>query len=839
MERKQVKVCALCLLLAALLSGCGSWKDQKVWRYEVAADPQAEEATEAVSSVIKDLYGKGPKITGDGQKEHQIRIICDDAAAQEFGYTLSEWDPNAFAFLARGSQICLFAPTAKGAERAAVYFTRNFVSESGIVHFTDGDFYMDAGSAVKDKVYVGDRTMADYTIVCPEKKIKPVCRELQYYITQTGGGFLPIKKEAEGPCISLTVDPELEQGKHVLEVEDGEIMLSASSVQDLYDTAYLFLDTYLGWIKTGTDQAHISNKASTIHVPWQLSEIQPWIQEREATVVLWNVNYTRGIYQNENVSLKNNIVYFSEDQLYEYVKMLKFCGFTGVQVTEMCTAWAGTGGYEAVHDKLRILADAAHSLDMKFTLWVWGAEFSDAGWVDPDVPGSFYTPEYPLARENPEVIAAFEKYYSIYAELADCCDRVIGHYYDPGNLNDSEDVAFFAKMLRDKFKTVNPDIDFGVSCWVDAYNKSKLAAVLGPDVTFYECGHRDDEGTYSTFRGEIAQLGVRLGTWAWNTCEMEIDQLAQMDFNLDIIRSTYQTARKYDSIVKPSYWSEMDSYHILNVFSLYCAGQLLIDPDKPSEELYREISVAAVGSEYAEEFSEMLSIIQDARSGGSWDTYVWNSENYILKNEKYPARQLLERCDKVIPVLKEMINADLENCMLPLPISLRDTLSLMLPHLMQIRRYAEFRIELEELENDYRSGMPAEELQEKLYEIGEPVPDYNCVMGVWGQIEARAQREMLADFCSETGMEMPIYAEFDGKRKQYILQQIICYQRDTAEPYECAFPYYQWGLAYGAEETARLVEELVEEGYLEKLENGSVRLKNWEEYTYAFFSEKP
>ncbi len=840
MEGKKRYAWVFCLLLTVLLSGCGGWGGQKLWSWKLVVTPQAEEVGNAFVQVVEEYYGKTLKTAEDGTADHQICVICDDALAQEFGYCLSDWDPNAFAFLERDSRIYLFSPTVKGAERAAVYFVWNFVSEKGDILFSEGDYYADAGVSVKDEVYVGDRPMEEYTIVCPEKDTEPVGRKLQYYISQTGGGCLPLEKKAEGPRIILAVDQNLGQGEHLLSIEGGEIFLTASSVEDLSDTASLFLDTYLGWIKTGTDQAHISNPSSVIRVPEQVKETtEPWIPEREATVVLWNVNYTRGIVLNENVSLKNNIIDFSEDQLYEYVKMLKFCGFTGIQVTEMCTAWAGTGSYEAVHDKIRMMAEAAHSLDMKFTLWVWGAEFSFAGWVDPEVPASFYTQEYPLACENPEVVETFEKYYSRYAELADCCDRVIAHYYDPGNLYTEEDIAYFGKMLRDKFKMVNPDIDFGISCWVDVYDKSKLAAELGPDVTFYECGHHDNEGDYTSFRSQIVQFGVRLGTWAWNTCEMEIDQLAQMNFNMEIIRSVYQTARNYDSIAKPSYWSEMDSYHVLNVFSLYCAGRLLINPDKPSEELYEEIATAAVGPAYADDFAEMLSIIQDARSGDSWDTYIWSSENYILKSKDYPAQEILDRCDKEIPVLKEMINAGIESYTLPLPISLKDTLSLMLSHMQQIRRYAEFRLDLAELEQAYDQGISAEELAATLYEIAEPVPDYDCIMGVWGQVEARAQYEMLTDFCLRTGMEMPRYAGYEAERKQYILQQIMIEQRESPEPYECAAPYYQWGLAYGEEETARLVEELVQEGYLERLKNGNVRLANWENYTYAFLPWQP
>lgn len=824
------------ILVLLLSAGCGKNNGTKIWDYApVEEDAQEEGTGEIFAQAVEEYFGKKTETVQNGEAAHGLHIVCDEAAAENLGCHLREWDSNAFALLEKEEDLYLISPTQKGAERAVAYFIRSYVRNDGTVVFPQGGYYMDPGTRVKDEVYVGEVPMGEYTIVCSDASLEPVCRELQYYISQTGGGLLPVQKEASGPAVFLAVDEELEAGKYKIVVEDGTITLTASDADTLYNTVYLFLDTYLGWIKTGTDEAHISNGASVIRVPACVSTApEPWIEEREAIVVLWNVNFTRGFKLNENVSLQNNIIDFSEDQLYEYVKMLKYCGFTGVQATDMCSAWAGTGGYETVHEKIRTLADAAHSLDMKFTLWVWGAEFSDAGWVDPEVPGNFYGRGYANAYEDPELWEVFDKYYSIYAQLADCCDRVIGHYYDPGNLYTAEDIAFYGNMLKEKFLAVNPDIDFGISCWVDRYDKSVLAAALGTDVTFYECGHHDAESEYVPFRTEISKLGVRLGTWAWNTCEMEIDQLAQMNFNLDIIRSVYQTARNYDSIAKPEYWSEMDSYHLLNVFSLYCAGQMLIDPDVPSETLYDGIATAAVGPEYAEAFGEMLSIIQDARSGSSWDTYFWSNENYILKSPEYPAEKILRRCDEAIPILREMIDSGLESYTLPLPISLQDLLSMMLPHLLQIRDYAEFRMELADLEEAYDQGIPPEDLAERLYEIAKPIPEYNCIMGSWGQIEARTQYEMITAFCGKTGMEIPRYTEFQEERKQYILKQLICYQRESTEPWNWAEPYYQWGLAYGPEETARLVEELVQEGRLERLEDGSVRLKDWENYRYGF-----
>lgn len=828
----------LCFLVVCLLVGCAGTGSSKIKNYVLTPDgcAAAESGSDQLSGVMEDYFGKAPKQGNGKSGDHHIYVICDDAAAAELGYTPSDWDPNAFVVFVRNSDIYFLSPTDKGICRAAVYFARNDMSEDGNVLLSDGDYYADMGVAVKDGVYVGEVPMEQYTITYSRDSLRPACRELQYYISQTGGGYLPVQKTASGPYIMLQIDENLGEGERTLAVEDGIITLAAADTEILYENIYLFLNTYLGWIKTGTDQAHISNTASVLRVPEQVAvSPYPWIEEREAIITLWNVNKTRGFYLNTNTSLKNNVIDYSEDQLYEYVKMLKYCGFTGIQVTDMCTVWAGVGGYETAHAKMRMLAEAAHSLDMKFTLWVWGAEFNDFGWVDPDVTYSYREEGYDYAKDNPDVVAVFEKYYSIYAELADCCDRVIGHYYDPGCLDNAEDIAFFAKMLKEKFQVVNPDVDFGISCWVDVYDKNVFVRELGTDVTLYESGHRDNPEEYVGFRTQIGQLEVRLGTWAWNTCEMEIDQLAQMNFNMDIIRSVYQTARQYDEIVKPSYWSEMDSYHVLNVFSLYCAGQMLIDPDIPSETLYEGIAVAAVGPEYAEDFAGMLDLIQDARSGSEWDTYFWNKDNYILKSDEYPAEDILERCDRYIPVLREMIGSGTESYTLPLPISLQDVLSMMLSHLLQIQSYAEFRLGLAELENAYEQGTPAEQLADRLYELAEPIEEYDCIIGAWGQVEARAQYEMLEEFCQKSGMEIPVYPEFREARKQVIVAQIINYQRNQEDMYVAPKPYYQYGVAYSLDETTRLVEELVQEGRLIMHEDGGVYLPNWEDYTYDYY----
>ncbi len=836
MCKKSLKIILLLLVLVLSLCGCGDTKQLRIDDYKIhkmnglVSDECIAYCQEVTKSRFDVKLGKT-----DGTNERSLFLVSDTKYAADLGYSLENMREGAFVIVNINNGIYCIAPTEDGVKRAFSYFVKNLVEQNGIIALNAGQDYINIGTKQKTSIKVGETELSEYVIAYESKESKEAGELLQYYVQQTSGACLQLSehKKADSKRILLQLDTKLSSQERYTEITDGNITITAGSEAALQAEVDLFANVYLGWMYAGTEKEKISAIASELHIPENVVKKEAWIEEREAIVTLWNLNHARGTYLDSDVSTKTNILDFTEEQIYEYVKMLKYCGFTGVQATEMCSTWAATDGYEAGHEKLRMLADAAHSMDMKFTMWVWGAEFADCGWIDDEVLQFFYG-SGELARNDSDVKAMFEKYYNIYSELADCCDRVIGHFHDPGNLLDAGDIAYYAGMLRDKCLAVNPDIDFGISCWVDIYDKATFVQELGNDITLYECGWRENPETYIAFRTLVKNLGCRLGTWAWNTCEMETDQLAQMNFNLEIIRSVYQTARQYDEVMKPSYWSEMDANHVVNVFSLYCAGQLLIDPDTPSEDIYTQISTAAVGLEYAEDFAEILSIIQDARSGYSYDTYTWSSENYILKSEVYPAESILKRCEKVLPILDEMIEKEIESYSLPLPISLNDLLQLIRPHLMQIQDFAQFRLELDKLEKDYASGADAQVLSERLYKVSEPVKNYNTVIGAWGQIEARAQYEMVMEFCEKTGLEVPMHAAFQKERKDRILAYIIERQMEHDEPYLVEAPYYQLGLAYGPEETARLVQELVDEGLLVRAEDDKVYLENWENYLYHF-----
>lgn len=764
-----------------------------------------------------------------------LALAGSESEAEDYGFSLQGLEDKGFLIVHHGNTVYLLSKTPEGLQRACYRLIYGLTDETGKLLLALDERCVDTGSRVRDEILIDDTSIENYSVICPEGISPSYGRDLIYYITQACGAVPDIvKTDTASPSIRLSLDTSLPENSYKLEGSDGNIIIAASDEEALSDGIYQFANTWLGWMYAGTDRETLGSGSGSIHIPADITaDENPWMEEREAIITLWNVNYSRGIFLNNSTSLKNDIMSFSDEQLYDYVKMLKYCGFTGIQATDMCSAWAGAGSYEYVHERLRILADAAHSLDMKFTLWVWGAEFTGYGWVDNSV--TYSSDGYEFAFQNPDVIATFEKYYSIYAELADCCDRVIAHYYDPGQLTYSEDVAYFARMLAEKFRTINPDVDFGISCWIDFYNKNEFIRELGNNITLYENGHHDTLDDYIDFRNFCAENGCRLGTWAWNTCEMEIDQLAQMNFNPHIIQSVYQASMKYDEIMKPEYWSEMDSYHVLNVFSLYCAGQLLIDPSRDVEELTHEASLAAVGSEYADDFADILALIEEARSGESWDTYWWNSENYILKSDSYPAEDILTRCDKAISVLQEMINSGLQTNTLPLPLELNEVLQLILPHIQQIKAYAEFRIGFAQAEDMLANGASAADIQAQIDSISTPISEYNTVIGAWGQVEARAQQELLWDFCQENNLEMPVDSTFDRERKFRIYSEFITNQKGKQWPVYRYAPHYQNGQAFGNETTIRLINELVDEGLLTLDETTyGVYLTDWEHYIYSF-----
>lgn len=689
-------------------------------------------------------------------------------------------------------------------------------------------------SLIKEGLFVGETPIEEFSICYRDTTCMEAADTLSFYIEQISGhklnSFLGGDNIGITNGIVLYIEPEL-GNERIVSAQNGFIYLGAGTEESLLTNVYSFANTYLGWAFAGTEDEHITAVANTLHIPDTIDDYSTaWIGEREATILLWSHFRPGGTSINNSVSFKTDIMSFSDDQLYEYVKMLKQCGYNGIQVTDICSAWGASGGKDNVQCSIRKLADAAHSMDMHFTLWVWGAQFTLYGYADPTVN---YITSYDIpVTQDPVVNETFDKYYTEYAKLADVCDRVIGHFFDPGSLGTTDDVAYYAKRLKDKFTAVNPDIDFGISCWVDLWEKEKFTAVFGNDITLYEGLHQDDPTKYLGVRNFAKENGCRIGTWGWYNTEMESDQIPNMMYNGHEIQETYLAAKKYDSIIHSDYWSEMDAYHILNSYTMFAAAHLLCEPTQDVDALTYQAAYYSVGPEYADTFTEILKLIEDARTGYTYDSFFISQSDYILTSDSYPARSIYDRVNDLIPKLDEMIKAAPEGYYMSYPIPLSDILQLIKPHLLQIRAFAEFRLNLDDILASITDSTSGEEIYNLLDSIYTPIPEYNTLVGMWGQAEALAQRTLLNKICSQYGIETPSDPVYHNRLKERIYNSMAFAQKGNKEPVGVSSTGF-FARALDSD-GLKIVDELINDGLVIKNDDSYIYLTNWSDYIYSF-----
>ena len=569
------------------------------------------------------------------------------------------------------------------------------------------------------------------------------------------------------------------------------------------------------------------------------SVTNPWIPEREATICTWKLDYNRGFISNMQTSLMVDFISLSDRQLGEYVKMMKACGFTGIQVTDMVSAWRASGSWEIVHDRYKVLANELHKNGMKFTVWCWAAAFTGHGWHDSAVAYRNADPEKP-ACEDPRVLAAFNKYYDIYADLAPYADRVIAHFFDPGNLRDMPSILYFTKLLADKFRAKNPDIKIAVDTWGCPPNyPTELVNAGMEDIMLMELPFLPtwrQEGKRANFRQGVKDLGCGLGSWGWYTCEYEQDQTPFMVVNNRVLKDVYtQTRAQADAVMAPTYWSEMDAYHILNFFSMHAAGHLLINPEADPDQLLKESVEMITGPSHPENAKKLLAaleLIRDARSGDTWSTYWWREKDYILLCGDYAP--IHARADEVIAQFETLLQEEEPTDGIPFPLSRKNFYRLIQPHLYQIRQFAQFRVEYEELKKMKADGADAAALQAKVDTLPFEVPEYNTLIGLWGQPEARNAYNILRNFCKENGLKTPERKAMKYIFKRRMYDAFCTYQRGVNAPVYLSHKFYEGAAPTGVELAEEIMNELVSEGAMIRREDGLYALSNWEDFRFDF-----
>ncbi len=561
-----------------------------------------------------------------------------------------------------------------------------------------------------------------------------------------------------------------------------------------------------------------------------------WIPEREASLCPWESNGVRGDYMNSQAALQPNIYRYSQRQMAAYMRMLRQMGFTGVQFIDSCYSWHLYGSAEAFHDALIRMMRAAREAGLKTSLWVWAAFFGGHAWCDPE---AVYEPETGCsAFTDPKVRTCFEKYYDLYAELAPYTDRLIGHYFDPGLLKKNEDIIAYFKLLAGKFRAVNRNVELCVDTWgcPKGYPEALAESDIGECLILEQPSPSAWPGdSRSKFRQQLKNNGFQVGMWGWYTCEYETDQRASMYVNGHVLKDRYLAIRaEGDHVLKPVYWSEMDAGHLYNIFSLYAAAQLLIDPERDPDELLRECVNKIWQGDISEGMYRALKTIEDIRSGDRWETYWWTCADYRWgTGDNASDQKRIE--DGLIWVKKAAEDRDAESVKLSLPFAPWVLAKLILPHLEQMRLLCSFKDGLAKLEEKRCAGTKADELYHDLKELLRPVPDFNTWVGNFLELEQIEQYRLTREFCGRAGIPVPPNAERRALIRGHALEKIGVFQRGKEEPFLFDSSVISEGyLAYPLDEALSLLDGLEKDGFIEYVGAGKYRLTHWRDYRFHF-----
>ncbi len=482
----------------------------------------------------------------------------------------------------------------------------------------------------------------------------------------------------------------------------------------------------------------------------------PWMKERETIMDAWKPDYNRGYFNNMWVNPACDFYSMSKKRMRDYAKMIKSFGYTGMQMTDGCAHWRWYNSYEPDHDKKIAMCEALHAEGLKTSLWVWAANFNGHGWTDNTV--KYRAKDGGKAYDDPEVFATFNKYYDIYAELAPYFDRLILHFFDPGQLRDYDDIVKFASLLESKFKAANPNVQICVDTWgsPDEFPQ-KLVEAGKTDWMLMEEPFLPSwgaPGKRENFRKGVKALGSKLGVWSWYTCDIEIDQNARWVVNPKVIKQVYNATREQgDHVMIPEYWSEMDSYHVLNLFSLYCGGQMLINPERDTDELLNEIAHKIYGEKYGDKVFQILKFMEDIRSGECWDEYWWPGA--FTPGVHVDFHEMQKRAHVALDSINEIAADEFFTTEQPIPVTPCELAKLMRSHIEQLTMYVDFRCDYENLQQMKAEGASKDVLEKELFRIWKPIPDFDAIIGVWGQPEFRVQTKLVWDFCKENGIEFP------------------------------------------------------------------------------------
>jgi hypothetical protein len=166
----------------------------------------------------------------------------------------------------------------------------------------------------------------------------------------------------------------------------------------------------------------------------------------------------------------------------------------------------------------------------------------------------------------------------------------------------------------------------------------------------------------------------------------------------------------------------------------------------------------------------------------------------------------------------------------PLPFAPQVFVDLMLPHLEQIRQFAEFRLKLDEIRQTAREGATPDALEAMLSLAWQPIPEYNTWVGTFGTPELRAQKQMVSQLAKELKLKVRDPAWLVFQEADRVLQHLQRLQGQAVGPKVFRLRDATGQFFWSPERTADRVEFLIARGVLERTGPDGFQLPNWRDF---------
>ena len=305
MKKRYVLIVAICILFSISFMGCKEEiivADNHIASYTISylEGEENKEVAEVLQERLENVCDMEVVIEADKMHiDDKLIYVGGEMLAAQTGTDLSAINEEGYLIEVKENGIYIYALNEKGHNRAFNELLE-YVDEDGLLKAMESRL-VNTGIQYPKGVMVGEADLSEYVIVLPKKSSdmkEEAAQELQYYISEISGAYLPIIKNREykesqkGILFEDCTAEELINTDlpYLMEVKEGTIRIRCTSEEVYSDSVNAFANTYLGWAYAGSDKEHISTFADVLRIPYDTTfmpeGIVTWMEEREAIVCL-------------------------------------------------------------------------------------------------------------------------------------------------------------------------------------------------------------------------------------------------------------------------------------------------------------------------------------------------------------------------------------------------------------------------------------------------------------------------------------------------------------------------------------------------------------------------